>query len=171
MKCKILNLIALSLLLVLLINCGGDDSSIEGTDEVSNENYNIYTAKSTAKDKDDAPEEIDPMEDKGIGPVKSITLAEKIDEELAKKGNELFQAKCTACHKTTKKFIGPNPTGVLERRTPEWIMNMILNPDVMVVKNAAAKKLMIEFNGAPMANQNLAEDEARSILEYFRTLN
>jgi hypothetical protein len=50
-------------------------------------------------------------------------------------------------------------------------MNMILNPEEMVQKDPIAKQLLVEYNGAPMANQNLTEDEARAILEYFRTKN
>jgi len=50
-------------------------------------------------------------------------------------------------------------------------MNMILNPEEMIQKDPIAKQLLIDSNGAPMANQNLTEDEARSILEYFRTKN
>ncbi len=49
-------------------------------------------------------------------------------------------------------------------------MNMILNPEEMVFKDPIAKKLLAEYNFAPMANQNLTEDQARKILEYFRTL-
>ena len=52
-----------------------------------------------------------------------------------------------------------------------WVMNMILAPDKMVKEDPIAKKLLQEFNGSPMANQNLTEDEARAVLEYFRTLN
>ena len=89
---------------------------------------------------------------------------------MAKKGEEAYVIKCSACHKATKKYIGPAPLGVLERRTPEWVMNMILNPEEMIAKDPIAKQLLIEYNGAPMANQNLTEEEARSILEYFRTL-
>ena len=40
----------------------------------------------------------------------------------------------------------------------------------MVEKDQIAKDLLIEYNGAPMADQNLTEDQARAILEYFRTL-
>jgi hypothetical protein len=47
---------------------------------------------------------------------------------------------------------------------------MILNPEVMIAKNATAKALLAEFS-APMANQHLTEDEARAVLEYFRTKN
>jgi cytochrome c1 len=48
---------------------------------------------------------------------------------------------------------------------------MILNPEEMVNNDPIAKKLLVEFNGAPMANQNLTDDEARAVVEYFRTLN
>jgi cytochrome c len=57
---------------------------------------------------------------------------------------------------------------VTERRTHEWIMNMILNPEQMIKEDPIAKKLLVESNMAVMANQNLKEDEARAILEYFR---
>lgn len=111
---------------------------------------------------------IDPMEDKGIGPVKSVTL-EEIDPALAANGKEIFKTKCSACHKISKRFVGPALAGITEKRTPEWIMNMILNPEVMVQKNEAAKQLLAEYL-SPMANQNLTEEEARAILEYFRTV-
>ena len=47
---------------------------------------------------------------------------------------------------------------------------MILDPELMVKENEIARQLLIEYS-APMANQNLTEDEARKILEYFRTKN
>ncbi|MTI40449.1 c-type cytochrome [Fulvivirga lutimaris] len=108
-------------------------------------------------------------ENKGIGPVSSVTLTE-VDQEMVDAGKIIFEEKCSACHKPDKKFIGPAPKGILERRTPEWVMNMILNPEEMTTKDAIAKQLLIEANGSPMANQNLTEDDARKVLEYFRTL-
>jgi hypothetical protein len=48
-------------------------------------------------------------------------------------------------------------------------MNMILNPDEMVAQDPIAKALLAEYS-SPMANQNLTIDEARSVAEYFRTL-
>lgn len=112
----------------------------------------------------------DPLQDKGVGPIKNLKLPDTIDEAMAKTGEEVYVAKCTACHKVDKKYIGPSPVGIFERRSPEWIMNMILNPEVMIEKNEIAKQLLMEYNGAPMANQNLTEEEARAILEYFRTI-
>lgn len=112
-------------------------------------------------------EETDPMKDKGVGPITSVTLGE-IDQKMADEGKAVFLAKCSACHKISKRVVGPALVGVTTRRSPEWIMNMILNPEKMVVENPIAKKLLAEYV-APMANQNLTEAEARLILEYFRT--
>ena len=110
------------------------------------------------------------LTNKGVGPIKSLTLNATIDQSMATHGASVYKKMCTACHKADKKFIGPSPTGILERRTPEWVMNMILNPDEMVKQDPLAKELLMEFNGSPMANQNLTEEDARAVLEYFRTL-
>ena len=142
----------LALIVVLAVSCGSD-----GKKEVKT------APKEVAKE----AVEVDPAKDKGIGPITSITLAE-IDETMVAEGEVIFKAKCSACHKISKRFVGPGLAGVTERRTPEWIMNMILNPEEMVAKNPTAKKLLEEYL-APMANQNLTEKEARLILEYFRT--
>jgi len=112
----------------------------------------------------------DPKLDKGVGPITSISLAEKIDETMVKKGKEVFDAKCTACHKVDKKYIGPSPKGILERRSPEFVMNIILSPERMIAENDNTKQMVTECNGAIMANQNVTEEEARAVLEYFRTL-
>ncbi|MDO5607577.1 MAG: cytochrome c [Capnocytophaga sp.] len=112
----------------------------------------------------------DPKESKGVGPIKELKLPGTIDETLAAAGKEAFDLKCTACHKIGRKFVGPDLTGVMERRSPEWVMNMILNPEEMVIKDPVAKQLLLDYNGSPMANQHLTEEETRSIVEYFRTL-
>lgn len=143
---------------LVLISCGGGDGK-SAADRIK-EQAQIAPA--------------DPYENwesnNGIGPIKSLELPAEIDKELALKGQEIYEGKCTACHKSEKKFIGPAPKGILERRTAAWVMNMILNPDEMVKKDPMAKKLLMEYNGSPMANQNLTEEEARAVLEYFRTL-
>ena len=117
-----------------------------------------------------ATETVDPKADKGVGPITSLILDDKIDESMVKKGQEVFQAKCTACHKPDVKYIGPAPKGVLDRRSPEFVMNMILNPEKMIAENATVKQMIGENNGAVMANQSLTKEEARAVLEYFRTL-
>tara|TARA_R110002073_G_scaffold72537_1_gene177419 strand:+ start:415344 stop:415817 length:474 start_codon:yes stop_codon:yes gene_type:complete len=156
---------------MLLASCGGEKSKKETPvvkapqKEVKKEEPKAETAST----EDKASTRID-LKNKGVGPIKSITLDAEINQEMAAKGADIFKKMCTACHKPNKKFIGPAPLGILERRTPEWVMNMILNPEVMLEKDPLAKELLVEFNGSPMANQNLSEEEARSVLEYFRTL-
>lgn len=119
--------------------------------------------------KEAAVAETDPMKNKGVGPVTEVHLA-AIDEAMVGEGKTIFESKCSACHKIEERYIGPAIKGVTERRTAEWIMNMILNPEQMVKEDPIAKQLLAEFM-APMANQNLTEEEARKVLEYFRTLN
>lgn len=145
----------------LLISCG----------EKETKNKPSYGKKKTVTKVDNTPasKKVDLM-NKGVGPIKSITLESEINQKMAAHGADIFKKMCTACHRADKKFIGPSPKGILERRTPEWVMNMILNPDEMVQKDPLAKKLLIEFNGSPMANQSLSETDARAVLEYFRTL-
>jgi len=150
MKLKVL-IIAI---VVAFVSSCGDNKKAEKPSEIKEEVMEVVA--------------VDPMKDKGIGPIKSIALGD-IDESLAATGKEVFKTKCSACHKMSKRFVGPGLAGITERRTPEWIMNMILNPEEMVAKNPIAKKLLAEYL-APMANQSLTEDEARQILEYFRTV-
>ncbi|WP_332369768.1 hypothetical protein [Spirosoma telluris] len=63
---------------------------------------------------------------------------------------------------------GPGWKGVTSRRKPEWIMNMILNVDMMLGKDAEAQKLL-ELCLVRMPNQNLSEAEARSMVEFMRS--
>ncbi len=105
----------------------------------------------------------------GVGPIKSLELPAEIDQAMADAGQVVYEAKCTACHKIEKKFIGPSPKGILDRRTPAWVMNMVLDPEGMVANDPIARQLLMKFS-APMANQSLTEEEARSVVEYFRTL-
>jgi mono/diheme cytochrome c family protein len=155
------------LTLLLAFSCGEKEK--KESYSLDNEDAVEETTKAEPVSNVKASERID-LTNKGIGPVKSLTLPAEIDPALVAQGQEVYNKMCTACHKPNEKFIGPPPVGVLERRTPEWVMNMILNPEVMIVQDPLAKDLLMEFNGAPMANQNLTEDQARAILEYFRTL-
>ena len=153
MRLKLITILTLG---VLMSSCGGEKAKKEVDSPVVEEVKEEIT-------------KVDPMTDKGVGKISSITLGE-IDPEMVAEGEVIFKAKCTACHKISKRFVGPGLKGITGRRTPEWIMNMILDPELMVKENAIARQLLIEYT-APMANQNLTEDEARKILEYFRTKN
>ena len=106
----------------------------------------------------------------GIDPIKSMVFEAAVDSELAEKGSAIFTQKCTACHMANRKLIGPAMQGIYERRNPAWVMNMILNPTEMLQKDETAIALLKEYNNVMMLNQNLKEEEARALAEYFRTL-
>lgn len=131
----------------------------------------LVSCSSENTEKADAPSEnpapASAPSDKGIGPVSSVSIG-AIDETLVTSGKSVFESKCTACHKIETKVVGPALAGVTKRRKPEWIMNMILNPTEMTQKDPAAKELLATYI-APMANQNLTHDEARAVLEFFRS--
>lgn len=150
-----------------LTSCG--DSEKQDDDKVKLEDYS--KEESAEQKTESGTVDMNDLTNKGIGPVKSLSLDDQIDEALAAKGEALFKNNCTACHKIDKKYIGPAVEGVTERRSPEWIMNMIINPEEMIAKDPIAKQLMIESNMAVMANQNITEEEARAILEYFRKID
>jgi len=156
------------LFISLLISCGGNDKKKK--ESFSYEKKTTTETKAPVKtEMIPASEKVD-LTNKGIGPISILELNAEIDQAMVTHGQEIYNKMCTACHRPNKKFIGPAQAGVLDRRTPEWIMNMILNPEEMIQKDPLAKELLAEFNGAPMANQNLTQEEARAVLEYFRTL-
>lgn len=148
-------------LLSIMVSCGGDEAKKPS---------NLPAPKSMVQEKLAPASERITLDDKGVGQIKDITLDPEINQDWVAEGAAIFKTNCTACHKIEKRFIGPSPVGILERRSPEWIMNMILDPQLMVAEDRCAMDLLVEFNGAAMANQNLTVEQTRSILEYFRTL-
>lgn len=107
----------------------------------------------------------------GVGPIKQkITLSETIDKTLATKGEKIFEVKCYQCHRIDSKLVGPPLFDVAARRKPEYILNMILNPEGMLQKHPEPKKLLAQYL-TPMTFQNVTKDEALAILEYLRKMN
>ena len=104
---------------------------------------------------------------KGIGKFTDVKLG-PIDDAMAAKGQAVFTAKCSACHKVTdQKVVGPGLLGVTKRRTPEWIMNQITNPVEMEAKDPVGKALL-EKHLTQMTFQDVTDEQTRQILEYFR---
>jgi len=114
----------------------------------------------------DETETVDPKLNKGIGPIKEVKL-DAMNSALAERGKKVFESKCAACHKFEIRVVGPALQGVTQRRSPEWIMNLILNTNEMVEKDPIVKG-MIAIYMTKMTLQDVKEEEARGILEYFR---
>lgn len=105
----------------------------------------------------------------GLITAADITLGD-IDNGMVEKGRGIYDVKCQACHSTgPNRVVGPGWKGITERRKPEWIMNMILNIDVMLESDPEAQKGLEECL-VRMPNQGLSKEEGRNVLEFMRTL-
>lgn len=148
----------------LFVTCGKDTKTSKETISIGTKNEEV---KQSPKETSSVPIMLD---NKGIGPIKSIKFEDEINQNLATKGEQLFKSKCLACHKATQRFIGPPMAGIYKKRSPEWVMNIIMNPDEMLKKDPVAIALLEEYNNTIMINQNIPEEEARAMAEWFRTL-
>jgi len=98
-----------------------------------------------------------------------ITITNPLDQKMVAEGKATYELKCQSCHKLTdEKLVGPGWKGITTKRQPVWILNMITNVDMMLEKDAEAQKLL-ELCLVRMPNQNIAKEEARSVLEYMRS--
>ncbi len=162
---KFLKLTSAIILLLIFNACGGDSNKKE-TPEIRL----VTNTTPKASETPSATELVD-LENKGIGPISSITIGNDIDAAMAQHGKEVFNNLCVACHHIDRRFIGPKMEGVTKRRAPEWIMNMILNPIEMIEKDPIAKQLLVEYNNAIMIDQNMSKEDTRALLEYFRQID
>jgi hypothetical protein len=111
----------------------------------------------------------DQPKDKGVGPVKELKLG-PVNQKLSNDGKDLFTAKCTVCHSLDQKIIGPPLKNEIKNRAPEFIMNMILNPTGMEKTDPIIKELHKKYIATPMTDQGFTQEQARSLLEYLRTV-
>ena len=107
----------------------------------------------------------------GEGKYKEISLNPSLDKAMAEKGEKISSVKCSSCHKTTEeRLVGPGWTGVTSRHNPVWLMNFFTNPEPMIDKDPKLQE-QLEICLVRMPNQNISDDEARSILEYMRKID
>lgn len=153
-------LVALSLLSLFIINCG-DKNPPKTTDTPKQPETRVET-KTDAPKSSGAP-------NKGIGPFAKADIG-AFDAKMAEEGLKLYKLKCSACHDIAERKVGPAIKGITTRRTPEWTMNMIINPTEMIQKDPIAKELLAEYL-SQMNPQNVNEKETRAIYEYFRQVD
>ncbi len=116
-----------------------------------------------------ASAELTPFEvENGIGPVTQVVELGPLDQAKVAAGKTQFEGKCQACHKFDERYVGPALGGVTKKRTPAYIMNMILNPEGMTAKHPAARQLLADHM-TQMPNLGLTQDQAREVVEFLRT--
>ncbi|WP_034258733.1 c-type cytochrome [Aequorivita capsosiphonis] len=127
--------------------------------------------ETTTKDQDSSKIMNNDMPSKaktGVGPIKDeVVLGLKIDDKMAEKGEKLFNNKCATCHMIHESKRGPALGGVLDKRSPQFVMNMILDPDAMIENDPQIKALKSVYE-IRMNDLGLTEEEAREIVEYLR---
>lgn len=155
---------------ILFLALGAFMASCGGKKEEKKDGFEVSRTKTEEKKAETGGGVLVDLDNKGVGPIKNVDFPDEIDQEMAARGQAKFDAVCVACHMVDQRMIGPAMKGVYERRSPEWVMNMILNPDGMLKEDPIAKALLKEYNNAIMLNQNLTEEEARDLAEYLRTL-
>ena len=143
--------------------CGGSDKKADDTDSTA-----VSTESTEAQPEAEVLDPDAKSDGKGIGNFTKVEVGATIDKEMAAKGKAIFETKCTPCHKTTdEKLVGPGLKNVTNLRTPEWIMNMITNPEEMTKKDPVAKALF-EKHLVQMTFQNVDDKQTREIYEYLR---
>lgn len=97
----------------------------------------------------------------------------KLTAQNAAKGENTFKGICGACHTVGKgKLVGPDLSGVNERRAQTWLLSFIKSSQSMVKKgDPIAVKLFNEFNKIPMPDQNLTDVQIKDVLAYIGSLS
>ena len=113
-------------------------------------------------------EKISMSTSKGIGPVKEWKPG-PVDAALAAKGKRVYNAQCIVCHLYDKRKIGGPLRDIAKRRTPEYIINKMLNPVEMAEKDPDNIPARTAYT-ISMPVMTITEEEAVAVYEYLRSL-
>ncbi|MGB4771808.1 MAG: cytochrome c [Chitinophagaceae bacterium] len=150
-----------SLILSALYSCGGNAGQQENKPAADNS-----PATSTATESNPTG-----SSDKGIGKFTDVKIDAALNKDMATKGQNVYDVKCSSCHKVTdERLVGPGWKGVTARHKPEWIMNFVTNVDEMLNKDPKAQA-QLEVCLVRMPNQNLTDDDARNVYEFMRQVD
>lgn len=103
----------------------------------------------------------------GVGPVTETIELGELDMDKAMRGEQIFNTQCVACHQLDATITGPRLRNTFNNRSPEFILNYILNPEGMKEKHPVAQELARDYRGN-MVNVGTSEQQARELLEYMR---
>ena len=151
---KFFFVLLISITFLLLEACGGDSKSNETNPSNKANTFGLS----------------DWEFENGFGPIKKKLYLMPLDKSMAAEGEKIFESKCASCHKLDERYVGPAQRNVLQRVTPEFFMNTVLNPDENLQKHPHSKEMLATYM-TKMTNQNIDLEGARKLLEYFRLLD
>lgn len=104
----------------------------------------------------------------GIGPIdEPLEIPDQIDMVKVEQGQQLFRSRCSSCHRMEGRHVGPELGKITTGRSPEFIMNFILEPRENIQRHPIGQALLREYL-IEMPYQNIDQEQARAILEYLR---
>ncbi|MFP4369753.1 MAG: c-type cytochrome [Candidatus Kapaibacterium sp.] len=98
--------------------------------------------------------------------VENVDLGEMTDEKI-NRGEEIFNQKCKTCHQIDNDLIGPSLKNVTERRSPEFIISMIMDPEAMAENNEKVKQMRQKYN-IVMTYQDVNIEDAKNLYFYLK---
>ncbi len=95
---------------------------------------------------------------------------ETSEETPLARGERLFQANCLACHMPTEtEKIGPGLAGIGKRRSLDWLIGYVQDPQGFFQDDEEAQKVMQAYNDqAPMPGfPQLDSNQISDIVSYL----
>jgi protein SCO1/2 len=112
---------------------------------------------------------MDPDERAKVPPVEKVIAATVVDDPSNLPGQALFLKTCGGCHTVGKgRRVGPDLAGVTTRRTRDWLVSYIMEPEkVRAKRDPAALSLAAQYPTVRMPNLGLSELDSGDVIAYI----
>ena len=111
-----------------------------------------------------------PLKYSTIGCIILLTAISLIGEanDSLRNGQELFRKHCASCHQQGRDLIGPDLTGIHERRKREWLVAFIQNSTQLIESgDPEAIEIFNEYQQVLMPPALINQKEIEQVLEYI----
>jgi protein SCO1/2 len=112
---------------------------------------------------------MDPVQRTKVPPIEKANASVFVDNPSNLPGQALFVKTCGACHTVGKgRRVGPDLAGVTTRRTRDWLVSYIMEPEKVRAKgDAAAMSLVAQYPTVRMPNLGLSEFDSSDVIAYI----
>ena len=112
---------------------------------------------------------MDPDHRAKVQPMEKPGMVAFADDPKNLPGQALFVKTCGSCHTVGKgKRVGPDLTGVTKRRTRDWLVSYIMEPEkVRARRDPVAMSLVAQYPAVRMPNLGLSELDSADVLAYI----
>ena len=112
---------------------------------------------------------MDPDHRAKVQPVEKASVGVFVDDPSNLPGQALFVKTCGACHTVGKgPRVGPDLRGVTARRTRDWLVSYIMEPEkVRAKRDPAAMSLAAQYPAVRMPNLGLSELDSSDVIAYI----